>query len=257
MSTISVNGEIIYYRTEGNPGDLPLLFLHGAGGTSHKWSAQLSGLSGKYRTIAVDLPGHGSSQGAGFSDLEYYADFTKDFAQALNLSPFILIGHSMGGGITQCFASKYPQMLKAMVLVGTGARLRVQPDLLALFADLQEVNLQSILYYSGTSPEVIAEGEQDSGLTSPLVRYGDFLGCDRFDLRDKISTITTPALILVGAEDKMTPVKYSEYLQEHLAQASTEVIPTAGHMVMLEQPFDVNMAIDTFLHTLGGCSMQF
>ncbi|HEX3031277.1 MAG TPA: alpha/beta hydrolase, partial [Bacillota bacterium] len=142
------------------------------------------------------------------------------------------------------------------ILVGTGARLRVQPDFLNLLANLQEVNLLNMAYYSGTSPSVIMEGEKDFALTPPLVRYGDFLGCDRFDITGKVETINVPAQILVGVHDKLTPVRYSEYLRDHLPQASLEIIPEAGHMVMIEQPFEVNMAIQTFLHTLSGCSMQ-
>jgi len=78
---------------------------------------------------------------------------------------------------------------------------------------------------------------------------GDFLACDRFDVMDRLGKIHCPTLVLCGEEDRLTPPKYSHLLRDSIADAALTVIPDAGHMVMLEQPQQVNRAIEEFFQT--------
>ena len=253
MPTISINGNSISYES-ANPDSqaLPLIFVHGAGGSSHKWLSQLAYLAGSYKPLAVDLPGHGRSGGQGARDIADYREFIKSFAEALNLGPFVLAGHSMGGAITLDFARQYPEMLKGIILVGTGAKLRVAPDFLEFFRQGNNPpNFRQLAYSAKTPDEVFYQGEKDYKLTGNEIRYGDFLACDSFDIRASLAGIKLPALIICGDEDVLTPAKYSEYLQANLPLATMDIIPNAGHMVMIEQPDAVNTAIDKFLQGLN------
>ncbi len=259
MALIKINEHNVYYEAPNfNPNALPIIFVHGAGGTSHKWAAQLPHLSKRFNPIAVDLPGHGNSDGQGFNLIADYSAFIKAFADALNLNNFALAGQSMGGGVTLDFAFRYPELLKAMVLIDTGARLRVAPDFLeTMRLGHNPPNLIQLAYSSKTPEDVIINGEKDFKSTSNPVRYGDFLACDAFDLRASLAEIRVPALVICGEEDLLTPLKSSEFLKDNLPLASLDIIPNAGHMSMIEQPEAVNMAIETFLHTLAGCNLEF
>ena len=79
------------------------------------------------------------------------------------------------------------------------------------------------------------------------VLQGDFLACDAFDVRDRVEEIEQPALVICGADDQMTPVRFSDFLTEGLPNAHLEIVPNAGHMVMLEQPEIVAELVKGFL----------
>ena len=83
--------------------------------------------------------------------------------------------------------------------------------------------------------------------TNASVLHGDFLACDGFDVMDRLGAIDRPALVIVGEDDHMTPVKYARFLADHLPRAQLNVIPAAGHMVMLEQPAAVEDALRVWL----------
>jgi len=235
-------------------GKTPLVFVHGAGGTHENWLNQLRGLSGRYPALAVDLPGHGRSEGEGFRSIEAYRDFVREFLDALGIRRAVLVGHSMGGAIALSFALLYPTRLAALVLVGTGARLKVHPRVFeALRGDREEAAHLLIrwAYAENAPPELIGQGEARWLETSPLVVEGDFLACNAFDLMDEVEKISLPTLILCGTEDRLTPVRYAEYLHRKIRGSRLILVPGAGHMVMIERPEEMNQALDAFLQQLG------
>ena len=79
--------------------------------------------------------------------------------------------------------------------------------------------------------------------TGSVVTHGDYAACDAFDVRDRIAQISVPTLVVCGREDRMTPLKFSEYLAQRLPSARLVVIEHAGHMTMLEQPASLNVAL--------------
>jgi len=172
--------------------------------------------------------------------------------EALALKRAILVGHSMGGAIVQLLALEHSSMVGGLILVGTGARLRVLPSLLNGLANDFEETIEALLVYaySASAPtELVELGRQEWLANSPAVIRGDFLACDRFDVIDRLGKIHCPTLVLCGEEDRLTPPKYSHLLRDSIADAALTVIPDAGHMVMLEQPQRVNRAIEEFLQT--------
>lgn len=224
---------------------LPVLFVHGAGGSCHTWSMQLKAEIENCCLMALDLPGHARSEGKGASSVQEYRDFIYEFCKALGLKKIVLAGHSMGGAITQSFALNYPDLLKGIILVGTGARLRVADTVLENAK--KGINLLEYAYSPNTSEELITAAEKEFGLTEPGVRYNDYLACDKFDLMQEIQKIKTKALIICGEEDHLTPLKYSKYLQEKIQGSELKLFPNAGHMVMWEQSKQVNASIASFL----------
>ena len=232
----------------------PVVFIHGAGGSHQIWFHQLRVLGGRRKVIALDLPGHGDSNGSGADRIEGYRDLVKEFLAKRGLHRTVLVGHSMGGAITQSFALAYPDQLAAIVLVGTGARLRVHPKIFAALRD-DPAGAVGTIARSARAPDASPEEiEQDAEamLRTPVeVIERDLRACDAFDLMEQVSAIATPTLVICGTADLMTPPKYAEYLHQQIKGSDLSLIPGAGHMVMLEKPEEVTRAIEAFLNGLG------
>ncbi len=253
MPTLNVNGRTLHY-TETGAGSPTLVLVHGAGGTWGTWTRQLEGLADVARIIALDLPGHGASSGDGCRAVADYAAVVQGFLGALGAGPVALGGHSMGGAITQTVALAAPDLLRGIVLVGTGAKLRVFPK---LFEVMEKDYAEGVAFISGfawspASSLALTEGGRRAMLeTRAAVTLGDFRGCDGFDVMARLGQIRLPALVVVGEDDQLTPSKYAEFLAGTIPGARLVRIPRAGHYVMLEQPDETNRAIREFLRPLA------
>ncbi|NOX60518.1 MAG: alpha/beta hydrolase [Chloroflexi bacterium] len=230
-----------------------LVLVHGAGGNLYHWPPGLRRLP-NHTVYAVDLPGHGRSEGSGCDQVEDYVEFLRDWADALNLSPFVLAGHSMGGAIAQTFALRYPKRLAGLALVATGARLRVHPRILeGIRADKTKVAelLAEWVHGRRATPAQRRQFVRYAMSVDTEVMYGDWTACNRFDIMGRLEDVHTPTLVIVGDQDRMTPVKYARYLADHIPDSDLVIIPDAGHMVMSEQPELTISAIAGFLERLS------
>jgi pimeloyl-ACP methyl ester carboxylesterase len=253
MPSLTVDGESLYYAESGSDGPM-LVLVHGSGGDHTTWSPQLAGLSAVARIVALDLPGHGASGGEGCDTVAGYAAAVHQFLTALGGGPVVLGGHSLGGAIALTLALDASELLRGLVLVGTGARLRVLPELFEILArDYGEAAaFMTDHAWSSTSPAELKQRCRETvNATRPSVTRCDFTACDGFDVMGRLSEIELPALVVVGEQDRLTPPKYSEYLVRSLAKAKLERIERAGHFVSLEQADAVNRALRDFLGTFG------
>jgi pimeloyl-ACP methyl ester carboxylesterase len=230
----------------------PLVLVHGAGGDLMHWPADLRRLAGRC-VYAVDLPGHGKSGGQPLADVAAYADALYAWAEENRLPRFVLVGHSMGGAMAIEFALRYPGRLSGLVLLSTGARLPVSPQILAGIANDFEGTVDLLvrwMYGEGTDPNLLRLGARRLREVRPDVLYADFAACDAFDRRADVSRIDLPTLILCGEADVMTPLKSSEFLRDQIGNSQLVVVPGAGHMAALQQPQVVAGHIEAFLARL-------
>ncbi len=232
-----------------------VLFVHGAGGNARLWQPYLDHLVARHSPLAIDLPGHGRSGGwEGLKAIEAYREFMRKFADRLDLRPFVLVGHSMGGAIALDFALHYPERLRGIVLVATGARLRVAPQTLDNLKKAMEGKIRLPFDRSAYSPhtpdEKVREIERQRASTDVRVRYFNLRACDAFDVMDKIGQIRTPALVLCGKDDVVTPPKYAEYMHKHIPQSKLVLIDKAGHWLPAEQFEPTLKALEEFLENL-------
>lgn len=231
-----------------------LLFIHGAGGDASIWDAQARYFLGRYPVFRVELPGHGASSPGGEEEITTYAQWVRLVIKELfSARPLALVGHSMGGAIALELAVDPPETMKGAVLVGTGAKLSVMPEIFEMLdknpAGFYET-IDVAAFHVDAPPEIRTPLIHAMKRCPPAVIFQDFTACDRFDLRDRLREIRLPTLVICGERDKLTPVKYSKYLNENIAGSRLEIIPGAGHMVMAEQAEAVNRAVETYLASI-------
>jgi pimeloyl-ACP methyl ester carboxylesterase len=227
-----------------------ILFIHGAGGGEYTWSYQKGFFEKEFYPIIMELPGHGKSGGEGEQEIGKYAEHVHAFLRTMRFSKVTLVGHSMGGAIVQTLALTHPEVIHKIVLVGTGAKLKVLPVILdGIKSNFKEAarKITQFAYSQKASPDLVERNMADLMRCPPEVLYGDFLACDRFNVMNEVDKIDLPTLILCGDEDQLTPVKYSQFLRDRIKQSQLEILPRAGHMLMMESPVNFNEKIKKFL----------
>jgi len=253
MAHVSVNGASLYYEEEGT--GRPIVFVHGACENSMFWNCQRI-LSDRFRILAVDLPNHGRSKPFdGPVDVEKYAYAVSEFvAKTCNEERAVLVGHSMGGAIALINAIHYPKNLRGVVLVCTGAKLGVLPSIRDGLRTRFEETVKTIVgprqFAAATNLEIIRFVTDEITKVKSETASADYEACNGFDVRQKLRTIALPTLIIVGEEDKMTPVTWSTYLKENIPKSRMIVMRESSHLPMLERPSEFNRFLNEFVISL-------
>lgn len=250
MPFVNTSAGRAYYTVSGAPGSPhTLLLIHGAGGSHLDWPASLRRLPNA-RVYALDLPGHGRSAPPAHDSIAGYSAWTAEWMRALKLPPAVLVGHSMGAAIALELALQEPGLVRALVLIGAGARLPVSPHILeGLQQSPQDIIPRIIGWAYGRDfpEEGKALARRRLEQVPAAVLYRDFLACSRFDRRAELKNIDQPALILAGSEDRMVPLALSEELHGGLPRARMVTFAGAGHMLTFERPAEVASAVSEFL----------
>jgi pimeloyl-ACP methyl ester carboxylesterase len=258
MGSVVIAGRTIHYHAAGNPDGRTghrVLYVHGTGCSGEVWAPHMAAIADRHAAVAIDLPGHGKSPGPGFRGVADYARFVVELAAALGWGRFVLAGHSLGGAVAQLTALYHPDLLDGLVLVDTGARLRVDPALLrgareAITSGRTTTSDRSWAFSSETPQSVVDAVHALNAGTDPLVTYGDWIADDTFDVMSRASEIGTPTLVICGADDRLTPVKYHRFLEAQIPGCRLTIIEQAGHWVFWEQPAAFTRAVRAFLDEL-------
>ncbi len=248
---VTVSGRAVAYLEAGR--GRPVVLVHGVGGRAAVWQPQLDGLADVARLVALDLPGHGRSAGPSCRSIDDYAAAVVGVLDALDLGAVVLVGHSMGGAIGQVLALAHPGRVAGLVLVATGARLRVLPRIFDLFRADPPLGCRlvgSLAYSPETPAGAVVEAERALAETPGAVVLSDFLACDRFDVMATLGSVRAPTLVVVGRDDRLTPPKYAAFLAATIPGARLVEVAGAGHFPQLEQPAAVTAALRAFLDAL-------
>lgn len=227
-----------------------LIFIHGVGGSGLVWHYQTRAFP---EAEVIDLPGH--PQGELRHSIEEYTEWLNGYILSRKDKSSILAGHSMGGAIAQMHAVKYPENTTALILIGTGARLRVHPAYISIIVDgilnpekwLNDLVRPFYQDIPAEAREPMLERIKENGAK---VQLNDTLCCDKFDFMDEVEQIKVPTLVICGSKDILTPPKYSSYLIDKINDAKRVIIDEGSHMVFAEKPEAVNQAINDFLASL-------
>jgi pimeloyl-ACP methyl ester carboxylesterase len=227
---------------------MQLVFIHGSGGTGKVWAYQLQRFPD---ALAVTLPGH--PEGSACESIEAATAWLR--AELGGRQDLVLVGHSLGGAIALQYALDHPEELAGVVLVGSGARLRVHPATLGALEQMIDSPDAFPQMMEDTWKKVPGElaGKlmQQAIVLGPLPFLQDLRICDRFDIIERLSEIQLPILAIVGSEDVMTPPKYSEFLRDQMPDVAVEVVEGGTHYVFAEFADRVNDGIEGFIGRLS------
>lgn len=259
----SWNGNIIHYVDEGK--GIPVLMIHGFGGSHYNFEKLSTLMKDKYRVIRVDLPGFGLSDFP--KDNQDYAamyrTFIADFVTRLQIDSLYVMGNSMGGGIAWLYALDHPEKVKGLVLLDAfgyetqtirkdvlrGAQLSFLSPFLKKGLPItisRKTQLQCYEDDSMVNDDIVnrsnrfwnAEGNIDAFLS--LASYSDF------PAEENIKNIQTPTLIVWGKQDAIIPAKHATFFHKDIKNSSVVLLDHCGHVPMAEKPDSVLLAFVAF-----------
>jgi pimeloyl-ACP methyl ester carboxylesterase len=255
----TVNGVTIAYDDNGT--GPPIVFLHAFPLNRTMWASQAASLSRRFRTIAVDLRGLGESDAPYWRySLDQYAADVKQLLAHIGIAQALFVGLSMGGYLEFALYRLYPELMRGLVLADTRAESD-KPEQIqwrfnlaqrtaaigpaAVIAEMLPKLLAPARY--DRDPDLVA---QVKGILSAAPVPG-IIGAlmaiaERPDSTDLLPRIATPALVIVGANDVLTPVADAERIAHGISGAELAVIPDAGHLSNLEQPDLFTTAVERF-----------
>jgi 3-oxoadipate enol-lactonase len=268
MKTARIStGEVAYVdRGDGQP----VLLVHGFPLDHTMWDAQIDALCERFRVIAPDLRGFGQTPlgdtdaNAGVS-MEHYADDLAELLDAVGIEePIVLLGFSMGGYIAWQFVRKYANRLRALIQYDTRAAAdtdEARAGRLKMADNVAEWGAARVAEMMG--PKLVARAAYESQLpvvkavrriverTSPAGIAAAQRGmAARPDMTAFLPKITMPTLIVVGAEDAISPPPEMNSIADAIPGSKYVIIPNSGHMTPMENPAAVNAAIREFLDSL-------
>lgn len=220
-------------------GTHPAVLLHRAGGSSRDWEPQLTGIGLRRRAIAPDFPGHGQSEDAPLGSIREMAVMVAGMIEALGLERVVLVGHSMGGAVALELAIECPEVASALLLVASGARLRVAKPVLAAVRERFELLpelMGRMIFAPSISPEVLAVQIPLLFDAPAEVVLSDLEACQGFDAEPRLGRLGQPLTVLIGSEDFLTPPRLGRRLIERVTQGRLEVVKAAGHLLPQERP---------------------
>jgi pimeloyl-ACP methyl ester carboxylesterase len=249
VDTRTIDGRTATFRHE--PGRSPsLVCVHGAADNHHAYDRLLDALPGRDR-YAINLPARAGTDGPAATTVAEMTDFLDAFAEAEVEGDYVVAGHSLGGAVATEHALRSPERLKGLVLLATGARLRVHPLIFQLFDQAAKNGapppVPPGLYEPGTDPALIEEASRRRGLTPVETGCADWRAADDFDRMRDLDRIGVPALIVAGTEDMLTPPKYAEYMATHFTEAELQLIDGAGHMLVMDRVEQIAPWIESFV----------
>ena len=255
----NVNGSQVFASTGGRPFDKnkPLIvFIHGSGLTHMCWVLQTRYFAFHgYSVLAVDLPGHGLSEGQSLTSIEDMADWIKDVIHAVGFTEASLVGHSQGCLVAIECAARNPNMIKTISLMGGAGAIPMNPMLLEL-AENNNPKAVDLMMDWAHGPAGHLGGHPVPGLYhlntgSMLVQSKeikdtlgvDFRACDNYKIGfESAKKIKVPTLSILADKDKMCPVKEGKKLADLIEGSEVHIIQNCGHMMLLEEA-DKTLAI--------------
>ncbi len=234
----------------------PVVLLHGAGGNHRSFDELVAALD-REDVIVPALPGRAGSEGPPPATAAEAAAFVRALLAALGVERFVLMGHSYGGGIAielavamgetpkpppraHAGAASPRPSLSGVVLVATGARLRVHPSILeraraAAAGEGPPVDLRAV-FQPETDPGIVARFEARTASVPAASTLADWIATNAFDRLGALGALRAPLIALAGDRDALTPPRYAQHFADHVPGARVQTVAGAGHMLPVERP---------------------
>ena len=231
-----------------------IVLLHGSGLSHIVWSLTERYLSNQnYNVLAIDLPGHGNSEGDCLKSIEEISDWLEKVFKELDISEIIMIGHSQGCLEILEYYSKYSSRVKSLIFVGGSYRMPVNQDLIDLAEDGDDKAVQLMMKWSyENSKKFIGGNPVEKIINSPRdireILAIDLIACNNYkNGSEALKSINCPTLFIFGELDKMVNLEKGKKFAELIPNSETHIIKDCGHMIMFEKAFEMREKISEFL----------
>jgi pimeloyl-ACP methyl ester carboxylesterase len=241
------------------PSQRTLLFIHGAANDHSVWALQSRYFAYHgFNVLAVDLPGHGKSDGPALAAIEELAHWTIELLDTTTLYKTTLVGHSMGSLIALHAAAEHAERVEKLVLIGSAYPMKVSDALLqtAHAGDHAAVEMINVWSHSaaGQTGGNRLPGQWIMGSSMRLLErtmaplHTDFNACNQYAAGlESAEKVRCPTLMISGRSDLMTPPRSAEAIAEKLAGVKRVTLEGGGHDLMAEQPDAVLDALISFI----------
>ena len=249
---LRVRGKRVFAGTGGCAFDPALpsaVFIHGAGMDHTVWALQTRSFAHHGRSVlALDMPGHGGSEGSALSSIPEMAEWVLEVLRVAGARTARIAGHSMGALIALETAARGGEMVEGLALLGFVPEMGVHPDLLEAARNGAHAALDFMVSWSfgaqarfGNTPApglwLMGEAMRLLERTPSASLATDLSACGAYkSALDAAARIHCPTLFLLGAEDRMTSAAKGRAFAEHIAGATVTILPGVGHMMMIEDP---------------------
>ena len=231
-----------------------ILLIHGSGLTHIVWSLHEQFYASQgFNVLAVDLPGHGNSEGPSLESIEKISDWLEKVFEKLNLKNLIIISHSQGCLEALEYSLKYKDRLKKIVFVGGSYRMPVNKHLIDLASngDSDAVKLMMKWGYEG-SKRFIGGNPIERIIKSPRdiseILAVDLIACNNYkNGSEAAKAITCPVMLVLGELDKMVNLEFGKKFANLVKNSKTHIIEGCGHMIMIEKAFEMREKVLEFL----------
>ncbi|MGI9433299.1 MAG: alpha/beta fold hydrolase [Geminicoccaceae bacterium] len=259
-----VDNQNVFAFTNGrefDPEKPTIIFVHGAGMNHSVWTLQARYFAHHgANAVAIDLPGHGRSDGPPKPSIEAMGDWVGALIDALGVKQATLVGHSMGALICLQAAAAHPTNVEHLALLGISPEMPVHPALLEAAAAGQPLASELVSSW-GHGPAGHVGGNRAPGgwlmgsaikLLSKApkgVLHNDLAACDAYrNGMAAAQAIRCPTLILCGTQDRMTPARQGAKLAQAMANTKLVEIDGSGHLMLVEKPDET---LDALIAALG------
>jgi len=238
-----------------------IVFLHGIGGCVDTWQGQIEHFQDRCEVLAWSAPGFGGTPRLADLNFANLAAKLAEDMRAAGISKATIVGHSFGGMIAQQFVKDFPEMVSALVLIGTSPSFgNPAGDFQKQFVADRTRPLdegKSMTELAGAAiPNLLGPGAKPAAAAAavgamakvPEQTYRDVVQLlTTFDLRANLASIQVPTLLIAGEMDRLSPPAMMKKTASYIPDARFEMLAGIGHMTQIEDPAGVNALIDDFL----------
>ncbi|MBZ9711914.1 alpha/beta fold hydrolase [Deinococcus multiflagellatus] len=219
-------------------GERPVVLIHGLSGSGRWWRFNVNALKAHHHVYTLELSGYGRARRQRALGVREAAALVAAWLEHENLQDVALVGHSMGGHVSMHVAARCPDRVTRLVLVCASGLLRANAARTALH--LPRAALLGNRRFLST---ILL----DAALAGPVNLWRNAVNLLNDSVQDALPGIRARTLIIWGERDVLVPLPLGQLLHEALPGSRLEVIPRAGHIVMVDAPRAFNRLLRAFL----------